>query len=104
MNETTDSTVLLFDGTRRAKSPKLVFSYPTGAAISTPLIIGDKILALTYDAMWLFQHDDNYKFRLVSKLDIRGEATPFVHQGRIYVASRDGHLYCIGLKDKKIVQ
>ena len=104
INETTDSTVLLFDGARKVKSPKLIFSYPTGAAISTPLIIGDKILALTYDAMWLFQHDDNYQFRLVSKLDIRGEATPFVHQGRIYVASRDGHLYCIGLNDKKTLQ
>lgn len=96
-----DSSVLLFDAQTKVPVPQTIFSYPTGAAISTPILIKNKLLALTYDALWLFAHDDNHQFRLINKIDIRGEATPFVHQGRIYVASRDGYLYCIGENTKK---
>lgn len=92
----TSRKVPLFDGKTQAATPKTVFKYPTGAAISTPLFIDDQILALTYDSLYLFRHDANYNFQLRAKLAIRGEATPLVHEGRIYVASRDGFLYCIG--------
>ncbi len=92
----TSKKVLLFDGKTSVATPKTVFKYPTGPAISTPLFIGDQILALTYDSLYLFRHDAQYNFSLSARLAIRGEATPLVHEGRIYVASRDGFLYCIG--------
>ncbi len=80
-------------------TPKLVMKYPTGPAISTPIIVGDKLIAATYDGIYLWQYDDNLNFTLLDQ-QIYGafEATPVVHNGRLYVASRNGNLYCLGSK------
>lgn len=88
--------VWLFDAKRKANTPRLVFKYKTGPAISTPIFVGNRLLAVTYDGTYLFEHDADYNFTLLQKIDIRGESTPFVDGGRIYVASRDGFLYCLG--------
>jgi outer membrane protein assembly factor BamB len=88
--------VLLFDAKRKAATPMLVFKYQTGGAISTPIFVDNRLLVVTYNGTYLFEHDENYEFTLLAKSDIRGEATPFVDGGRIYVASRDGFLYCLG--------
>jgi outer membrane protein assembly factor BamB len=45
----------------------------------------------------MFGYDKNCNFSLLEKnTNIRGEATPIIHYGRLFVASRDGNLYCLG--------
>ena len=77
--------------------PQLVFKYPTGPSISTPIVVGNKIIAPTYEGLYLFEFDKNMNFKLLQHQDLGSfEATPFVWDGRIYIAARDGNLYCFG--------
>ena len=80
------------------KKPKLIFKYKTGPSISTPVIVGNKIIAATYKGLYLFEHDEKMKFKLLAHYTNIGsmESTPFVYNKRIYIASRDGFLYCLG--------
>ncbi len=81
------------------KKPKLIFKYKTGPSISTPIIVGNKIIAATYKGIYLFEYDEKMKFKLLAHYATGSiEATPFVYNKRIYVASRDGFLYCFGEK------
>lgn len=88
--------VKIFDGVRELPCPRLVFKYSTGPAIATPLIVGNKLVVAGYDGVFLFEYNDRLEFKLLAKQDMGCEATPFVDNGRIYVASRDGNLYCMG--------
>ncbi len=80
-------------------TPKLVMKYATGPSISTPIIVNNKLVAATYDGLFLWEFDDNLNFKLLD-LQICGgfESTPFAHGGKLYVASRNGFLYCFGKK------
>jgi outer membrane protein assembly factor BamB len=92
----TTKKVKLFDGKTEVPTPKLLFKQSVGGSISTPLIVGNKLIATGYDGTFLFEFDEQYNFKLLAKNDVRCEATPFVHNRRIYLASRDGYLYCFG--------
>lgn len=77
--------------------PELAFKYPTGPAISTPIIVGNKIIAATYMGVYLFEFDKDLNFKLLQHQNLGSfESTPFVWDGKIYVAGRDGNLYCFG--------
>lgn len=77
--------------------PELVFKYHTGPSISTPIIVENKIIAATYEGVYLFEFDENLNFKLLQHQALGSfEATPFVWEGRIYLAGRDGNLYCFG--------
>ncbi len=76
--------------------PKLLFKYQTGPAISSPLMVEDKIIAATYSGTYLFGMDSSYNYQLLDKQNIRCESTPFVYDHKIYVASRNRYLYCMG--------
>ncbi len=79
--------------------PQLVFKYKTGISISTPIFTENRLIVLTYNGLYMFEYDDKCIFKLREKnRNIRGEATPIMHNKRLYVASRDGYLYCIGKK------
>ncbi len=85
----------LFDNQTDIKTPQLIFKYPTGPSISTPLLIDNYLIIAGYNGIHIFQnHSGN--FRLIKKIQGRFEATPFVYQNRMYIASRDGYLYCYG--------
>ncbi|MCH2022080.1 MAG: hypothetical protein MK207_06320 [Saprospiraceae bacterium] len=90
---TTYDTTLLLD------KPKLLYKYETGPSISTPIIVQNKIIAATYSGIYLFEFDDQLKFKFIEKAPIRCESTPFVDAGKVFVASRNGFLYCLGTKD-----
>lgn len=95
--DTTGAEALLFDGVSKVPKPQLLFQYSTGPSISTPIIIKNRILAATYWGTYLFKFDAKGCFDVQARAEnIRGESTPFVDQGRIFVASRDGNLYCLG--------
>ncbi len=92
-----DKTSLCPQNKYTYKQPEVVFKYPTGVSISTPIIVGNKIVAAGYDGLYLFKFDENLKFELIKHLPLASiEATPVVHDGRIYIAARDGYLYCFG--------
>ncbi len=80
-------------------TPELVFKYKITESISTPIIVGNKIIAASYSGIYLFEFDKNLNFKLISHIDIGStEATPIVNNGRIYVATKTGYLYCLGRK------
>lgn len=102
-------------------TPVAVFKDYIGGAISTPIIVGDRIVACGYDAIvhvyqitystdesagGVLLHSDAGKAYRVSIEEVATfsgggtfESTPIVWQGRIYVGARDGYLYCIGDPD-----
>lgn len=83
-------------------SPKLLDSYQINRSISTPLIIGNKIVACGYQGVFLFKINTEFKLELLSHLNIGEiESTPFVWDGRIYIGSRNGYLYCLGRINSK---
>lgn len=93
-----DSTELVL-GPNLKKSyykPKLVYKYKTGASISTPIIVGNKLIAAGYGGLYLFTFDNNLNFTRIAKHGGTYEATPVVHDKKIYVASRNGYFYCLG--------
>jgi len=113
----TKGTALAFDGTTRMPTPIVVFKRAVGAAISTPIIVGDNIIACGYDSrvkVYRIVYDDpkgvplkarngrsvRVGVKLMDSLKLGGtiESTPVVWNGRIYVGCRDGYFYCIGSK------
>ncbi len=83
--------------------PELVFKYNTGQSISTPIFVGNKLIAAGYSGIYLFEFDNSLNFRLIQHLDIGStESTPVVHNGRLYIATKLGYLYCLGkIEDEK---
>jgi len=93
-------SVLGPDNVKKYPKPQLVFKYNTGISITTPIFTGNRLIVMTYDGLFMFEYNDKCIFKLLEKnIAIRGEATPVIHNKRLYVASRDGYLYCIGKKD-----
>jgi len=88
------------DGVTKYPSPKLLFKQYVGASISSPIIIGNKIVACTYEGIFLFEHDKDLKFKLLDqKKGISFEASPICWNNRIYVVSNTtGLMYCLGEK------
>ncbi|MCK5535899.1 MAG: PQQ-binding-like beta-propeller repeat protein [Bacteroidales bacterium] len=92
----TTKTVIDFNLKNTYLTPKEIFSYNIGPSISTPLIIPPRIVVASYSGIYIFEYDKNYNFRLIAKKQGVFEATPFVYNKKIYIASRDGYLYCLG--------
>lgn len=99
-----DKMVKLFDGVTEAATPKVYFKYKTGGSIASPIIVGNRMAVPTYEGFFLFEFDDQMNFRLLDKVDMRGEATPYADNGRIFWASRDGFLYCFGSNPSEVVK
>ncbi len=80
--------------------PKQLFKYYVGPGISSPIIVDDKIIACTAVGIYLFKYTwVNGKFKatlLAKKTGIPFEASPIVWNKKVYVASRNGYLYCFG--------
>jgi outer membrane protein assembly factor BamB len=111
----TKGTAVAYDGKTRMPTPVVVFKRSVGASISTPIIVGDNVVACGYDGrvkVYRIRYDDpkgvplktrdgktaHVSVKLVDSLALGGgiESTPVVWNGRIYVGSRDGYFYCIG--------
>jgi outer membrane protein assembly factor BamB len=79
--------------------PRLVYKKQIGASISTPVIIGDKLIAAAYKGIYLFKFDADLNFELLDKKRRSAfESTPIVHDRKIYIGAKDGFLYCFGEK------
>ncbi len=80
----------------RYPSPLLLDKINIGPSISTPLLIHDKLIVAGYQGLKLFKITTDQKLELLASYNTAFEATPFVYDEKIYVASRDGYLYCFG--------
>jgi outer membrane protein assembly factor BamB len=98
-NKLSGEKVLGPDGISSFASPDSVFSYDVGPSISTPLFTGDRLVACGYNGIYLFSYDEDGNFRLLDRFGITVESTPFIYNNHIYIASRNGYLYCLGTKD-----
>ncbi len=99
---TKGKTVTGPDGRKKYPCPQLVFKYRTGPSISTPIIIGNRLLAAGYKGIYLFGFDHHLRFSLLSHFPAGCEATPFAYKGVVYVASRNGKLYALGENEKPV--
>jgi len=103
-----------------ARVPVEVFRGPIGAGISTPIIVGDSMIAAGYDRtvhLYRITYAPSSKgatgalvspsgaywrvsVRQVSSFKAKGafESTPIVWGGRVYIGCRDGNLYCLGTR------
>ncbi len=92
-------TVLGPDSVTVYYTPKLVFKKKVGPSISTPIFVDNKLIVAGYWGIYLFKYDDQNQFELLDKREGSFESTPIVWNNKIYIASRDGYLYCFGLKN-----
>jgi len=87
------------DGQTLFHPPKGVYSTYVGPSIATPIFVGNKLIVTGYHGIRLFEFDGEGNFRQIDRLGPAFESTPIVHDGRIYVASRNGYMYCLGRKN-----
>jgi outer membrane protein assembly factor BamB len=112
----TKGTALIYDNKTRLPTPIIVAKKYIGGAISTPIIVDDHVIACGYDAkvhVYRIVYDspdgkgvelkarDGHMVRVsLKETDTFSagsfESTPVVWNGRIYIGSRDGYLYCLG--------
>jgi outer membrane protein assembly factor BamB len=111
----TEGTGNDMQGRPGAPKPKLVFKDNVGGAISSPIMVDDYVIAAAYDATVHVYKIDYQAQGGVPLKDRSGrewtvgvkevatftgagayESTPIVWQGRIYIGSRNGSLYCLG--------
>ncbi|MEE4196998.1 MAG: PQQ-binding-like beta-propeller repeat protein [Bacteroidales bacterium] len=100
-HQQTDSAgkVLGPDSLTLHNKPRLVFQYHTGPSISTPVFVDDKLIVATYWGIYLFEYDEHNNFVLLDRKPGSFESTPIVYNQKIYIASRDGYLYCLGIEN-----
>ena len=78
--------------------PKLVFKKYIGASISTPVFSKGRLMAAGYKGIYVFKYIEG-EFIQTDYRKGNFEATPSVHNGRVYIASRNGYFYCFGKTD-----
>jgi len=77
--------------------PVLIFKKYIGPSISTPIFVGNKLIAAGYSGLYLFEYNGGTNFTLLDRISGRTfESTPIVHNRKVYIGSRDGYLYCLG--------
>ncbi len=96
-----NKTVLAPDSITYFNTPQVLAKTQINGTISTPIIVGDKIIAATDNGLYLFQlvklNKHKYSLKLLDKVpDLEVDATPIVWDNRLYVAVRDGYMYCFG--------
>jgi outer membrane protein assembly factor BamB len=99
-------------------TPKLIAKFYVAGSISTPIMVDDTIVCAAYDAKvhlysvkWsaakkgdagaLKSPDGNwFTVKITETASFSGgggyESTPVMWEGRVYIGSRDGYLYCLG--------
>lgn len=112
----TQGSALSFDGKTKLPTPVIVAKESIGGAISTPIIVDDHVIAAGYDAtvhVYRIVYDAKdgsgvplktrdgrtVRVSMYERATFKAgnfESTPIVWNGRIYIGSRDGYLYCLG--------
>lgn len=78
-------------------TPKRVAKIKTSPSISTPIFVPpNTIVSSTYSGLYLFKVKNDSTIEKIGFQKGGFEATPFVYEHKIYLASRDGNMYCWG--------
>ena len=93
-----DSTKYVFGPGNKNKyyRPVLIGKIKTGPSISSPLITENRIIICGYHGIYLYEYDNDLN---IIKLDHRPftiEAAPLLWGNKVFIASRNGFLYCLG--------
>lgn len=80
-------------------TPRLLYKERVGPSISTPIFVDDKLIVAGYWGIRIYQYNNLNEFVLLDKREGTFESTPIVWNNKIYIASRDGYLYCFGIKN-----
>jgi len=88
------------DGKTEYLMPKLLFKEQIVGTISTPIIVEDKIIAATDKGIYLYKINlQENKLELLDKTKpLEIDSTPIAVDGKVYIACRNGYLYCFGEK------
>ena len=89
-------TVRGFDDKTYFNTPVEVFRYYMGPSISTPIFVNNKLIVGGYNGLYLFEYDKTGAFTLLDRFGATFEATPIAIDKKLFVASRNGYLYCFG--------
>ena len=89
------------DSISKYPTPKLIAKAQIPGTISTPIIVKDKIIAATDNGIFLYKliktKKNKYELKLLDKIEgLEIDATPIVWDGRVYIAVRNGYMYCFG--------
>lgn len=100
-HKSVDSNKLAWGPNKRKQYdvPILVFKEEVGGTISTPIFTESRLIVPLDSGLYLYAYTPEYMFNLLDKIDnVQIDATPVVWEGRLYIASLDGFLYCFGEK------
>ena len=75
--------------------PEIIFKKKIGPSISTPVFSKGRLMAAGYKGIYVFKYKEG-KFIQTDYKRGTFEATPAVHNGKAYIASRNGYFYCLG--------
>jgi len=81
--------------------PRLITKIETGPSISSPLLTQDKLIVASYYGVFLYSYDSELVFKELDKFGLMVEASPVIWGQRLYLAGRDGFLYCFGENNSK---
>ncbi len=88
------------DSTKTYPTPKLIFKKKVGPSIATPVFAEKRLIVPTYWGLYLYEYGEDNRFVLLDHFEASFESTPIVWNKHIYVASRNGYLYCFGVDDR----
>ncbi len=100
-NIESDKTCLGPNGENTYPMPLLLEQRNIGPSISTPIFVNNKIVAAGYQGLNLFEVDKKGSIVATTKKNGVFEASPVADQGKIYIASRNGYLYCLGSEEQE---
>lgn len=81
-------------------SPRTVYKEWIGPTISTPIFTSDKLIAALDNGLFLYAYDACNHFSLLDHLPgIQADATPTVWDGKLYLATFQGYMLCLGKKE-----
>jgi outer membrane protein assembly factor BamB len=81
--------------------PVVLAKLETGPSISSPVITADRLLVAGYEGVFLYTYNGEGLFEKLDEFPLMVEASPVLWGGRIYLAGRDGFLYCFGENKNK---
>ena len=84
------------DGLTEFPAPVLVNKLKLGPAISSPVLTNDRLIFTGYNGIYLYSYTTYNNFKKLDYYPASCEASPVIMDHRIYIASRNGYLYCFG--------
>jgi outer membrane protein assembly factor BamB len=82
-------------------SPVFVCKLETGPSISSPVFTSENLVVASYHGVFLYKYTKDLVFELLDTFPLMVEASPLLWGRKVYLAGRDGFLYCFGENNTK---